>query len=348
MKHLTWTFILLFLNFLPQAVRAQDTVPWIRVTSADEHFTAEMPQEPEIKKQKNKYLSLDVDAQLYTSVDKDTTYAIWSLRNTSYVPAQMSDGEKYLDDCAELVWESLLEPEKEKLPRVAGVHAYMAYVRGLNSGTYPGREYSITLGRTRGITNFFVAGERIYVLTVLNAAPDDDAAAGAQRFFKSFAIREGSTINPPPQPGDRTSSTEGASSSTGAAPAEGVAYGPGRGGNTNEAAETGAAGAVSGSPVDYDRVFSSREVTQKARLLSRPEPTYTESARKYGVQGTVVIRAVISNKGQIVNAKAIKGLPHGLTATALDAAKLIRCLPALKDGREVAQFIQIEYNFNLY
>jgi hypothetical protein len=38
-------------------------------------------------------------------------------------------------------------------------------------------------------------------------------------------------------------------------------------------------------------------VTSKARVLSKPEPTYTEAARKNQITGTVVLRAVFSSGG---------------------------------------------------
>ncbi|MDX6695309.1 MAG: hypothetical protein QOF02_3861, partial [Blastocatellia bacterium] len=39
---------------------------------------------------------------------------------------------------------------------------------------------------------------------------------------------------------------------------------------------------------------------------------------------------------------------YGLTEKAIAAARQIRFSPAMKDGRAVSQFVQIEYNFNLY
>lgn len=63
MKHLTLTFILLSIYLLPQAVMAQDSGVWVTVTSPDEQFTAQMPQEPKTRKQKNRYAALDKDGQ---------------------------------------------------------------------------------------------------------------------------------------------------------------------------------------------------------------------------------------------------------------------------------------------
>ncbi|MCA1557848.1 MAG: energy transducer TonB [Acidobacteria bacterium] len=89
-------------------------------------------------------------------------------------------------------------------------------------------------------------------------------------------------------------------------------------------------------------------MTSKARILSRPEPQYTEAARRNQVTGTVILRAIFSANGSVTSIKAVKGLPDGLTEKAIAAARQIRFVPAQKDGRAVSQYIQIEYNFNLY
>ena len=117
-------------------------------------------------------------------------------------------------------------------------------------------------------------------------------------------------------------------------PADG---GGGRGGGTGNNGE------------DYaNRVFNPKDVNVKARILSRPEPQYTEEARKNQVSGTVVLRAVFSSGGQVTNIRTVSGLPYGLTERAIAAARMIRFSPAMKDGHAVSQYIQIEYNFNLY
>jgi TonB family protein len=100
--------------------------------------------------------------------------------------------------------------------------------------------------------------------------------------------------------------------------------------------------------LDLNRIFNPKEVEVKARILSRPEPQYTEDARKNQVSGTVVLRAVFSSSGQVTNIRTVSGLPHGLTERAIAAARQIRFTPAMKGGRAVSQYIQIEYNFNLY
>ena len=68
---------------------------------------------------------------------------------------------------------------------------------------------------------------------------------------------------------------------------------------------------------DPNRIFSPKDVTSKARVLSKPEPQYTEEARKNQVTGTVILRAVFSSTGQVTNISARAGLPYGLTERAI-------------------------------
>lgn len=136
----------------------------------------------------------------------------------------------------------------------------------------------------------------------------------------------------------------------GVGPGSGGGYGPGQGGNTGggDRNEGGGGPGGGGGGTDYNRIFSGREVNSKARVLSKPEPTYTESARKNQITGTVVLRAVFSSSGAVTNIHAVSGLPDGLTERAISAAKQIRFVPATKDGRPVSMWMELQYNFNLY
>lgn len=92
----------------------------------------------------------------------------------------------------------------------------------------------------------------------------------------------------------------------------------------------------------------SSEVDQRARIFDKPAPSYTESARKFGVTGTVVLRGEFSYDGQIRDLQVIKRRPHGLTEATLRAARAIKFTPAQKNGKPVSMYMQLEYNFNLY
>jgi len=153
-----------------------------------------------------------------------------------------------------------------------------------------------------------------------------------------------------PSSGSGTGNGIGQGQGGGVGPGTGGGYGPGSGGNTGggNRNEGGGGPGGGGGGTDYSRVFSGREVNSKARVLDKPEPTYTESARKNQITGTVVLRAVFSAGGQVTNISAVSRLPDGLTEKAIAAARQIRFVPATKDGRPVSMWMELQYNFNLY
>ena len=98
---------------------------------------------------------------------------------------------------------------------------------------------------------------------------------------------------------------------------------------------------------DYppEHVFLGTEVDQKARITSRPLPSYPEEAQ---VSGTVKLRAVLKYDGSVEILSVIEGLPNGVTERAIEAAKKIGFEPARRNNKPVSQLMIIEYNFNLY
>lgn len=95
-------------------------------------------------------------------------------------------------------------------------------------------------------------------------------------------------------------------------------------------------------------IYTAEQVTQKVRVLSKPEPQYSEAARKAGASGTVVLRAVFSAEGEVKHILITRALGYGLTTSSVRAARQIRFTPAMKDGTPVSMSLQLEYNFNLY
>ncbi|HEX3230536.1 MAG TPA: energy transducer TonB, partial [Pyrinomonadaceae bacterium] len=99
---------------------------------------------------------------------------------------------------------------------------------------------------------------------------------------------------------------------------------------------------------DMERIFRGPEVTTRARVLSKPEPQYTEEARRSQISGTVILNVVFSRTGQVTNIQAVRPLCCGLTEKAIAAARQIRFVPATREGNPVSVRMQLEYNFNLY
>jgi TonB family protein len=152
-----------------------------------------------------------------------------------------------------------------------------------------------------------------------------------------------------PSSGPGTGNGIGTGQGGGIGPGEGGGLGPGRGGNMGGGdMRAGGGGPGGGGGGDYSRIFTGKDVTTRAKLLSKPEPQYTEEARKNQITGTVVLKVVFSSSGQVTNIQTMRGLPNGLTEKAIAAARMIKFEPATKDGHRVSMWMQLEYNFNLY
>ena len=132
----------------------------------------------------------------------------------------------------------------------------------------------------------------------------------------------------------------------------GDGFGPRSDGNTGGGPrDLGGARRGGGSgdnPYDPERVFPVSQVGHRARVIAKPEPQYTDEARRNQTTGTVVLRVVFSRSGDVTNIRAVQSLPFGLTEKAIVAARQIRFSPATKDGHPVSVYMQLEYNFNLY
>jgi TonB family protein len=152
-----------------------------------------------------------------------------------------------------------------------------------------------------------------------------------------------------PSSGPGTGNGIGTGTGGGIGPGEGGGLGPGRGGNMGGGdMRAGGGGPGGGGGGDYSKIFTGKDVTTKARLISKPEPQYTEEARKNQITGTVVLKVVFASNGSVSNIRTVSGLPYGLTERAIAAARMIKFTPATKDGHQVSMWMQLEYNFNLY
>jgi len=94
-----------------------------------------------------------------------------------------------------------------------------------------------------------------------------------------------------------------------------------------------------------DQIVLSKQADQKARLLKKPEPSYTDEARKNKIAGTVILKVVFTSSGTVEHIHVVRELPYGLTERAIEAAKKIKFVPAMKDGHPVSMWMQLEYNF---
>lgn len=76
--------------------------------------------------------------------------------------------------------------------------------------------------------------------------------------------------------------------------------------------------------------------------------SYPELAQEAGIQGTVLIKAVIGVDGSILEAKVIKGVPNtGLNEAALEALMMTPFKPAMQMDKPVAVSMEIPITFRL-
>lgn len=190
-------------------------------------------------------------------------------------------------------------------------------VKEVQAGGFKGRHYTFQSERVRYMARFYLTKERAYIFEVVSDKKNDEPF---NQFFTSITLdKQGKAL-----------------SSMSAAKAQGgmlVARAPA----TQEPAAS-----------ETESVFKSKDLTRKAILVARPQPFYTKGARMNQTMGTVVLRVVLHSSGQVTNITVVKGLPDGLTEKAVAAARNVRFLPAVRDGKYVSQYVQIEYNFNLY
>jgi len=184
-----------------------------------------------------------------------------------------------------------------------------------------------------------------------DAGIDIDAALWRNLSFTAYGDPRSKSTTPSNGPGE--GGGVGTNNGTGIGEGDGPGFGPGRkgniGGGDNSPGCCGVGGSRGNDPnPDPNRVYPSSDVNERARVISKPEPQYTEEARRSSITGTVILRVVFSRSGEVTNIHALQPLGGGLTEKAIAAARQIRFVPAKKNGQPVSMYMQLEYNFNLY
>lgn len=133
----------------------------------------------------------------------------------------------------------------------------------------------------------------------------------------------------PPSNGTGSGGGIGSGKGGGVGPGSGGGFGPGSGGGTG-----GGVYRIGGGVSDPIPIF-------------KPEPEYSEEARKAKFQGAVMLSIIIDENGKTRDVKVIRPLGLGLDEKAIEAVLRWRFKPSLKDGRAVAVSANVEVNFRL-
>jgi TonB family protein len=84
------------------------------------------------------------------------------------------------------------------------------------------------------------------------------------------------------------------------------------------------------------------------RCVSCPQPGYTDPARAAKFQGIILLEVVVSQEGQMKEARIVRGLPFGLNEAAMNVLQNWKFKPAMRAGEPIQAAVMIEVSFHLY
>ena len=163
--------------------------------------------------------------------------------------------------------------------------------------------------------------------------PNQKAAQGAP---KSAPIRIGISLS--------STSTAG----TFAAPVGNTLYGASSGTAADPAAvQPYAPDAVRPGAPAYGVYVPPAKVTRLPKVKGEVRAVYPEAARRAGLEGQVVLKLRVSDKGKVVEARVVESAGNGFDEAALEAVRRFTFSPGMKDGSPIATDITYTYTFLL-
>jgi TonB family protein len=134
----------------------------------------------------------------------------------------------------------------------------------------------------------------------------------------------------PPSNGPGFGGGIGSGEGTGIGSGKGGGLGPGQGGGFGGGAYSVGGGVTAPVPI------------------YKPEPPYSEEARKAKYQGTVVVLIVVDAAGNVTDARVVKPLGLGLDEKALETIRTWKFKPGLRNGTPVPVRMMVEVSFRLF
>lgn len=134
----------------------------------------------------------------------------------------------------------------------------------------------------------------------------------------------------PPSNGPGTGGGIGTGRGTGVGEGTGGGLGPGSGGGTGGG------------------LFSVGGNVSAPIPIYRPDPPYSEEARKAKYQGVVILWIVVDAQGNVANPRVVKPVGMGLDQKAVDTVKTWKFKPAMRGGVPVPVQVQVEVTFRLF
>ena len=133
------------------------------------------------------------------------------------------------------------------------------------------------------------------------------------------------------------SDSQGSGSGGGAGSGRGTGIGEGEGSGIGP----GSGGGTGGGP------YQPGSGVTAPGLLREVKPTYTEEARRRGIEGDVMLEIVVRRDGGVGDVRLIRGLGAGLDQRAIDAVRQWRFSPARRLGTPVDVMVEVAVEFRL-
>ncbi len=89
-------------------------------------------------------------------------------------------------------------------------------------------------------------------------------------------------------------------------------------------------------------------VSESFSIIGKPRASYTDSARRANVQGSVLLKVTLLSNGSVGSVTPVKELPSGLTEQAIAAARKLVFLPKRVNGVPVTVIVTFDYGFSIF
>jgi TonB family protein len=125
-------------------------------------------------------------------------------------------------------------------------------------------------------------------------------------------------------------------------------HGDGRGSGRGSAVQTADFGAQEiAQPTPHAQHLNSGPPTTAVEITYKPNPVYTDEARRLKLEGEVLLEVNFGANGQLQVNRVVRGLGHGLDEAAIAAASKMRFKPALRDGQPMDSTAIVHVVFQL-
>jgi protein TonB len=100
-------------------------------------------------------------------------------------------------------------------------------------------------------------------------------------------------------------------------------------------------------PVCRGDANDSAECITPPRVTYSPDPEYDQASRKAKIEGTVVLRIIVTRDGLVKDPRIKRGLCEALDKRAVETVSQWKFNPATKNGKPVSLYLIVEVSYKL-